>query len=89
MESPFSFEAPSPPHQEVPTTLTEPEVHLDDVIERIENLSLGENSASSQSVEQLGPSHKGPPKWLKKHLKVFILMRSERQDQKFLKTRWK
>jgi hypothetical protein len=68
MESPFSFEAPSPPHEEVPTTSSEPEVHLDDVIERIEKLSLDENSTPSQSTEQPGPSQKGPPKWLIKTL---------------------
>jgi hypothetical protein len=41
---------------------------LDDVIKRIEKLSLDENSTPSQSVEQLGPSQKGPPKWLTKTL---------------------
>jgi hypothetical protein len=29
------FEAPSSPHEEVPATSSEPEVHLDDVIKRI------------------------------------------------------
>jgi hypothetical protein len=50
LESPF--EAPSSPHEEVPATSSEPEVQLDDVIERIENLRLDENSTPSQSVEQ-------------------------------------
>jgi hypothetical protein len=68
MESPFSFEAPSPPHQEVPATSSKPDVHLDGVIERIEKLSLDENSAPSQPVEQPRPSQKGPPKWLIKTL---------------------
>jgi len=52
MESPFYFEAPSLPHEQFPSPSSEPEVHLDDVIERIEKLSLDENSAPSQSVEQ-------------------------------------
>jgi hypothetical protein len=41
---------------------------LDDVIERIERLSLNNNSTPSQLVEQPGPSQKGPPKWLIKTL---------------------
>jgi hypothetical protein len=48
--------------------LHQPEVHLDDVIERIEKLRLDENLAPSQLAEQPGPSQKGPPKWLKKTL---------------------
>jgi transposase InsO family protein/adenylate kinase family enzyme len=48
LESPF--EAPSSPHEEVPATSSEPEVQLDDVIERIEKLRLDENSTPSQSV---------------------------------------
>jgi transposase InsO family protein len=66
LESPF--EAPSPPHEEVPATSSEHEVHLDDVIERIERLNLDGNATPSQSVEQPGPSQKGPPKWLIKTL---------------------
>jgi hypothetical protein len=38
LESPF--EAPSPPHEEVPATSLEQEDCLDDVIERIERLNL-------------------------------------------------
>ena len=38
------------------------------MIERIEKLSLEENSAQSQSVEKNGPSQKVPPKWLPKTL---------------------
>jgi DNA gyrase/topoisomerase IV subunit B len=68
MESPFYFEAPSSPHEEVPSTSSEPEVHLDDVIERIQKLILDENSTPYQSIEQPGPSQKGPPKWLIKTL---------------------
>jgi hypothetical protein len=64
----YPFEAPSPPHEEVPATSLELEVHLDDVIERIENLNLYENLTPSQSAGQLGPSHKRPPKWIKKTL---------------------
>jgi hypothetical protein len=41
---------------------------LDDVTERIEKLSLDENSTPSQSIEQPRPSQKGPPKWLIKTL---------------------
>jgi hypothetical protein len=52
LESPFE----SPPREEVPTTSSKPEVHLDDVIERIERPNLDENSIPSQSTEQLGPS---------------------------------
>jgi hypothetical protein len=37
-ESPFV--APSPPHEEVPATSSEPEFQLDDVIERIKKLRL-------------------------------------------------
>jgi hypothetical protein len=48
MESPFSFETPSPPHEEVLATLSEPEVHLDDAIERTKNLNLNDNLAPCQ-----------------------------------------
>jgi hypothetical protein len=41
---------------------------LDDVIKKIEKLRFDENSTPSQSVEQLGPSQKGPPKWITKTL---------------------
>jgi hypothetical protein len=44
------------------------EVHLDDVIERIEMVNLDGNATPSQSVEQLGPSKKFPPKCLIKTL---------------------
>jgi len=54
LESPF--ETPSPPHEEVPTTSSEQEVHLDDVTERIESLNLDGNAAPSQLVEQPRPS---------------------------------
>jgi hypothetical protein len=64
----YSFEAPSSPHEEVPTTSSKPKVHLDDVNERSENLRLDENLAPSQSTEQPGPSHKRPPKWFTKTL---------------------
>jgi hypothetical protein len=50
------FEAPSPPHEEVLATSSNPEVHLDDVIERIERANLDENSAPFQSTEQPRPS---------------------------------
>jgi hypothetical protein len=62
------FEALYPPHEEVPTTSLEPKVHLDDVIERIEGLSLDENSTPSQSTKQPRPYQKGPPKWFIKAL---------------------
>jgi hypothetical protein len=67
------FEAPSPPHEEVPTTSLEQEVHLDDVIERIETLNLDGNAAPFQSVEQPGPSQKGSLKWFIKTLESFHL----------------
>jgi hypothetical protein len=63
MESPS--EALSPPH-EVPTTSSDQEDTLSDVIERIGRLNL--DSTPSQSTEQPGPSQKGPPKWLTKTL---------------------
>jgi hypothetical protein len=66
MKSPF--EAPSSPHEEVHVASSKPEVQLDDVIERIEKQRPNENSAPSQSVEQPGPSQKGPPKCLTKTL---------------------
>jgi hypothetical protein len=66
IESPF--EEPSSPHEEVPTTSLEPEVHLYDVIERIKKIRLDENSTQSHSTEQLIPFHKHPPKWLTKTL---------------------
>ena len=52
----FPFEAPTPPHEEVPTTSPE----LDDVIERIGILNLEENEAPL--ADQPGPSQK-IPKW--------------------------
>jgi hypothetical protein len=58
LESPF--EAPSSPHEEVPATSSKPEVHLDDVIERIEKPRLDENSTPSQSAKQPGSYQKGP-----------------------------
>jgi hypothetical protein len=58
------FEAPSPPHEEVPTTSSKPKVHLDVVIVGIERLNLDENSSPSQLYEQPRPSSKSPPKWL-------------------------
>ena len=36
----FPYEAPTPPHEEVPATSLEQEVQLDDVIERIERLPI-------------------------------------------------
>jgi hypothetical protein len=66
LESPF--EVPSPPHEEDTTTSSEQRIQLDDVIERIERLNLYGNATPSQSMEQPGPSQKGPPKWLIKTL---------------------
>jgi hypothetical protein len=63
-----NFEAPSPPHEEVPSTSSEPEVHLDDVIERIEGPNLDEKVAPSLLVEQPGPSHRSPQNWFIKTL---------------------
>jgi hypothetical protein len=59
MESPF--EASCLPREEVPTTSSEPEVHLDDVIEWTERISFDEDSTPYQSTDQPRPSHKGPP----------------------------
>jgi hypothetical protein len=64
----YPFVAPSPPHEEVPATSSEPEVHLDDVIRRIEKLSVDDNSTPSQSTKKPEPSQKGPPKWITKTL---------------------
>jgi hypothetical protein len=47
MEYPFSFEEPSSPHEEVPTTSSEPKGHLDDVIKRIEKSRIDDNSSLS------------------------------------------
>jgi hypothetical protein len=58
----------SPPHEEVHATSSKNEVHLDDVIERIERLRLDDKSSPSQLVKQPGPSHNGPPKWPTKTL---------------------
>ena len=78
----YPFKAPYSPYEEVPATSSEPEVQLDDVIERIENFRLDENSTPYHPVEQLGPALKGPPNGSQKHLKVFILMKLERQNPK-------
>jgi len=51
----YPFESPYPPYEEVLTTSWEPKIHLDDVIERIENIILDENSKSSHSDEQPRP----------------------------------
>jgi len=56
-----SSEALSPPH-ETPTT----DDTLSDVIDRIGRLNL--DSVPTQSMEQLAPFEKGPPKWLTKTL---------------------
>jgi hypothetical protein len=66
LESPY--EAPSSPHEQFHATSSELEVHLDDVIERIENLRLDENSTPSQSTKKHVPYKKGPPKWSTKTL---------------------
>ena len=57
----YYSEALSPPH-EAPTT----NETLSDVIDIIGRLNL--DSSLTQSTEQLGPSQKGPPKWLTKTL---------------------
>jgi hypothetical protein len=71
LESPF--EAPCSSHEEVLSTSSKPEVHLDDVIKRIEKLRLDENSTPSQSAKKPGPSQKGLPKWLTKTLETVHL----------------
>jgi len=78
LESPF--EAPSSPHEKVHATSLEPEVHLDDVIKRIEKLRLDDNSSPSQSTKKPRPSKKGPPKWLTKTLESVHPMRSKRKE---------
>ena len=50
----FPYEAPTPPHEEVLATSLEQEVQLDDVIERIERLSINDEA------DQPGPSRKIP-----------------------------
>jgi hypothetical protein len=62
----YLFEEPYLTLEVIPSTSSKLEVHLDDFIKRIENLSLDENPTPSQSIEQLGVSQKGPPKWLTK-----------------------
>jgi len=63
-----SFKAPYSPYEEVRTTSSEPKFQLDDVIERIKNMRLDENSTPSQSTDKPRLSQKGPPKWLTKTL---------------------
>ena len=53
-----SFSEEDSPPSETPTT----DDALSDVIDRIGRLNL--DSVPTQSTEQLGPSEKGPPKWL-------------------------
>ena len=60
----FPYEAPTPPHEEVPATSLEQEVQLDDVIERIEILSINDEAPPA---DQPGPSQK-IPKWATKTL---------------------
>jgi hypothetical protein len=51
----YPFPAPSPPFEEVPTTLSEYNFFLDDVIDRIENMSLYGNLEPFQSLEKPRP----------------------------------
>ena len=68
-----SSEALSPPH-ETPTT----DDTLSDVIDKIGRLNL--DSVPTQSTEQLDHLRKVPQSGWQRHLKVFILMRLERQE---------
>jgi hypothetical protein len=43
------------------------------VIESIERLNIHGNETPSKSLEQLGTSYKGPPKWFTKTLESFHL----------------
>ena len=56
----FPYEAPTPPHEEVPATSPKQEIQLDDVIERIGRLNLEGNE--EPPGDQPGPSRK-IPKW--------------------------
>jgi hypothetical protein len=47
------FETSCPPHEEVIATSSEHEVHLDDVIERIEKTNIDGNATPYQSMEKL------------------------------------
>ena len=67
LEAPFTIS--SPPREEVPTTLVEHKVQLDDVIERIGRLVLEENETPSDDLP--GCSRK-IPKWVKKTLTVEV-----------------
>ena len=49
----FPYEAPTPPHEEVPATLPDQDIQLDDVIERIERLSINDEAPLA---DQPGPS---------------------------------
>ena len=60
----FPYEAPTPPHEEVPTTSPDQEIQLDDVIERIERISINDEAPPA---DQPGPSRK-IPKWATKTL---------------------
>ena len=59
----FPYEAPTPPHDEVPATSPKQEIQLDDVIERLGRLKLEGNEAPPS--DQPGPSWK-IPKWATK-----------------------
>ena len=60
----FPYEAPTHPHEEVPATSPEQKVQLDDVIERIERISINDEAPPA---DQPGPSRK-IPKWATKTL---------------------
>ena len=60
----FPYEAPTPPHEELPATSPQQEIQLDDVLERIGRLSINDEAPPS---DQPGPSRK-IPKWATKTL---------------------
>ena len=60
----FPYEAPTPSHEEVPATSPDQEIQLDDVIKRIERISINDEAPLA---DQPGPSQK-IPKWATKIL---------------------
>ena len=76
----FPYEAPTPPHEEVPATSPEQEVQLDDVIERIGRLSINDEAPPA---DQQGPSRK-IPKWATKTLESGLAISLQSGISEFL-----
>jgi len=77
----FPYEAPTPPHEEVPATSPEQEVQLDDLIERIGRLSSMMKHHQLINQDHHGRFLNGP----QRHLKVSIRMKLERREREVQK----